>query len=71
MKPTMGLVMEEVAPLVSERNVDCEDIFEASAGIMDAIAEVLSNKLADFSRARRVSSRISNLDETISIDADP
>jgi hypothetical protein len=67
MKPTMGLVMGEVTLRRPEGSVDSEDILDPGAGIVDASAEVPSNKPAAFSKVRRVSSRVRNLDKVILI----
>jgi hypothetical protein len=67
MKPIMGLVMGEVTPRDPEERFDSEDIFDPSAGIVDASAEVPSNKPAAFSKVRRVRSSVRNLDKVILI----
>jgi hypothetical protein len=63
----MGLVMGEVTLRRPEGTVDSEDILDPSAGIVDASAEVPSNRPAAFSKVRRVSSRLRNLDKVILI----
>ena len=65
MKPTIGLVTGEVTLRDADGKVDSGDIFDASAGIGDASAEVPNNRPADFSRVRRVRSCAPNLDEAI------
>ena len=63
----MGLVMGEVTARDPEGRFDSEDIFDPSAGIVDASAEVPSNRPAAFSKVRRVSLRVRNLDKVILI----